>query len=80
MKPLAYLCAGISALLSMVCLTQCSQPTPEKVIIRPQIMAVNNNTLEIDSIERTDSSHRFSHSSVLPTQVLDKSGSGILPD
>lgn len=59
MKPLAYLCAGISALLSMVCLTQCSQPTPEKVIIRPQIMAVNNNTLEIDSIERTDSSTVF---------------------
>lgn len=50
MKPLAYLCTGISALLSMMCLTQCSQPTPEKVIIRPQIMAVNNNTLEIDSI------------------------------
>lgn len=48
-------CAGVGILLS----TQCSQPTPEKVIVKPQILAVNNNVLEIDSIVRTDSSTVF---------------------
>lgn len=52
---IAGFCAGVGILLS----TQCSQPTPEKVIVKPQILAVNNNVLEIDSIVRTDSSTVF---------------------
>ena len=59
MKTFAFLRTGICVLFGMTCLTQCTQPTPEKVVIRPQIMAVNNDALEIDSIERTDSSTVF---------------------
>lgn len=51
-KLIAGFCVGLGVLLN----TQCSQPAPEKVIVKPQILAVNNNVLEIDSIVRTDSS------------------------
>ncbi|EJW99581.1 protein containing Redoxin domain protein [gut metagenome] len=52
---IAGFCAGIGVLLS----TQCTQPAPEKVIVKPQILAVNNQVLEIDSIVRTDSNTVF---------------------
>lgn len=52
MKYFAYLCM----LLCAMCLAQCSKPAPEKVVVRPEIMATNNDVLEIDSIVRTDSS------------------------
>lgn len=47
-------CAGVGILLS----TQCSQLTPEKVIVKPQILAVNNNVLEIDRLQ--EYTHRYS--------------------
>lgn len=49
-KLIAGFCVGLGVLLN----TQCSQPAHEKVIVKPQILAVNNNVLEIDSIVRTD--------------------------
>ena len=54
-KLIASVCAGAGILLG----TQCTQPAPEKVVINPQILAVNNQVLEIDSIVRTDSNTVF---------------------
>lgn len=51
---IAGFCAGVGILLS----TQYSQPTPEKVIVKPQILAVNNNVLEIDRLQ--EYTHRYS--------------------
>ena len=48
-------CAGTGILLG----TQCTQPAPEKVVVKPQILAVNTDALEIDSIVRTDTNTVF---------------------
>lgn len=59
MKQTTRILAGFSVGIGVLLSTQCTQPAPEKVIVKPQILAVNTDALEIDSIVRTDSNTVF---------------------